>query len=108
MLDETEPADDFDLDLQWGELTRDEGIGLYLPTAREVPGETCDTHNATCPDTCHATCPDTCHGTCPATCRDTCPATCRNTCPATCRRTCDCHTQVGTHCISCRDRCQPP
>jgi hypothetical protein len=111
VLGDAEPADDFDLDLRWGELTSGDGIELYLPTAREIPGETCDTHNATCPNTCHATCPATCANTCPDTCRNTCAATCRPTCRATCARTCreTCGpTNAQTHCFTCRSGCREP
>ena len=104
--------DEFDLDLAWGELDPHGGLELYLPTGREIPGETCNTNNATCPNTCHATCPDTCPNTCaatcPNTCRATCPNTCRATCEATCRATCDCQTQAQTHCFTCRSGCQRP
>jgi hypothetical protein len=120
----TEP-DEFDLDLSWGELDPHGGVELYLPTGQEVPNETCDSHNPTCPHTCHATCPATCQGTCPDTCRATCQATCRATCPATCRATCHatcqdtceatcrptcefCQTNAGTHCFTCRSGCQTP
>ncbi|MEV0825091.1 hypothetical protein [Nonomuraea rubra] len=91
--------DEFDLDLAWGELGPHSAVELYLPTGREIPGETCNTNNATCPDTCRPTCP--------ATCRATCPDTCRGTCRATCERTCiRCPTELGTHCPTCR--CEQP
>ena len=45
-------ADEFDLDLAWGELDPHGGLDLYSPTTREIPGETCDTNNATCRATC--------------------------------------------------------
>jgi hypothetical protein len=106
-----EAFDEFDLDLVFGELDQ-HGVVLYLPTGREIPGETCNTNNATCPDTCHATCPDTCRATCPDTCRATCPdtcrATCRDTCRATCRETCHHPTNANTHCFTCRSGCQEP
>ncbi|MFG1817789.1 hypothetical protein ACGFIF_28795 [Kribbella sp. NPDC049174] len=95
--------DEFDLDLVFGELDQHD-IALYLPTGREIPGETCNTNNATCPNTCHATCPDTCRATCPNTCRATCPETCR----ATCRETCHHPTQANTHCFTCRSGCVEP
>jgi hypothetical protein len=95
-----ETADEFDLDIRWGELGREGLWSAYLPTAREVPGETCDTHAATCPDTCHGTCPDTCHGTCHATCQKTCGPTCDS---ATCAGTC-----VNTHCFTCESGCRTP
>lgn len=68
------PFDEFDLDIRWGELDRAGTWTSYLPTVGEQPGETCDTHAATCGGTCHATC----HATCQATCHPTCPghATC--------------------------------
>ncbi|WP_139306904.1 hypothetical protein [Modestobacter sp. DSM 44400] len=119
VLGDAGPADDFDLDLRWGELTSGDGVELYLPTGRDVPGETCDTHNPTCPDTCHATCPATCVNTCPDTCRNTCANTCRNTCGNTCRVTCAntcahtcrddfCQTNAQTHCFTCRSGCREP
>jgi hypothetical protein len=111
-IDGGRDLDEFDLDLAWGELSPHGGIELYLPTGREVPGETCDTHNPTCPNTCHATCPNTCPNTCPATCgatcQATCPATCKATCEATCRHTCDCQTEAQTHCFTCRSGCHTP
>ena len=104
--------DEFDLDLAWGELQAYGGgdlpLELYLPTGRDIPGETCDTHNPTCPDTCHPTCPDTCRATCAATCRAICPDTCRATCQDTCGRTCDCVTEAQTHCFTCRSGCERP
>jgi hypothetical protein len=94
--------DEFDLDLAWGELAPYGGVELYLPTGREVPGETCDTHNPTCPQTCHPTCPHTC----PDTCQNTCPRTCQDTCPHTCPETCHpCVTVAQTHCFTCASGC---
>jgi len=101
-------VDEFDLDLAWGELSPHGGLELYLPTGREIPGETCNTNNATCPNTCHATCPATCANTCGTTCPNTCEATCRATCFETCGRTCDCATNTQTHCFTCRSGCQEP
>jgi|HubBroStandDraft_2_1064218.scaffolds.fasta_scaffold883466_2 hypothetical protein len=100
----TEP-DEFDLDVRWGELDRGAADFGYLPTAREQPGETCDTHAATCPATCHGTCPATCAATCAATCHSTCAETCRATCAEfdTCGPTC-----AGTHCFTCRSGCRTP
>jgi hypothetical protein len=100
----TEP-DEFDLDVRWGELDRGAADFGYLPTAREQPGETCDTHAATCPATCHGTCPPTCAATCAATCHSTCAETCRATCAEfdTCGPTC-----AGTHCFTCRSGCRTP
>jgi hypothetical protein len=108
-----EPPDEFDLDIRWGELDRTGSWDAYLPTAREAPGETCDTHAATCPNTCHATCPNTCQGTCPATCQATCPNTCHATCQGTCARTCNEFDSCGgtcaqTHCFTCRADCGRP
>jgi hypothetical protein len=95
--------DEFDLDIRWGELDQAGTWVSYLPTAREVPGETCDTHAATCPNTCQATCQATCHATCPATCHATCEDTCHtcefDTCGATC---------AGTHCPTCSPNCHTP
>ena len=105
-----EPLDEFDLDIRWGELGPAGSWDAYLPTAREAPGETCDSNAATCPNTCHATCP----ATCPNTCHATCPDTCRATCPDTCARTCDeigscgAGTCAGTHCFTCRSGCERP
>lgn len=110
--DEDVGFDEFDLDLAWGDLDPLGRVDLYLPTGREIPGETCDTHNATCPNTCHGTCPatcaNTCDATCPHTCQNTCHNTCRATCEATCRVTCDCQTNAQTHCFTCRSGCQEP
>ncbi|MFG1626044.1 hypothetical protein [Kribbella sp. NPDC049227] len=109
--------DEFDLDLAFGELGGPQDIVLYLPTGRDIPNETCNTQNATCPNTCHATCPatcpNTCHATCPNTCRATCPDTCRATCPETCGATCQetcgvCQTFANTHCFTCRSNCHEP
>jgi hypothetical protein len=115
----TEP-DEFDLDVRLGELHAG-GWEAHLPTAREVPGETCDTHAATCPNTCPNTCRATCQGTCPNTCRATCPNTCHATCQATCQATCHntcghtCNdllscggTCAGTHCFTCQSNCHEP
>jgi hypothetical protein len=100
-----EPLDEFDLDIRWGELDPAGLWDAYLPTAREAPGETCDTHAATCPNTCQATCPNTCHATCPATCRATCQETCGRTCDEidSCGGTC-----ANTHCFTCRPGCEQP
>jgi hypothetical protein len=93
--------DEFDLDIRWGELDQAGAWVSYLPTANEVPGETCDTHAATCPATCQATCPDTCRATCQFTCPDTCGGTCAgdDTCLATC---------ANTRCFTCPQNCVPP
>jgi hypothetical protein len=86
--------DEFDLDLRCGELDQAGSWFGYLPTAGEVPGETCDTHAATCSATCQATCVATCRATCQNTCHtcefDTCGATCANTHCPTCSP--NCHT----------------
>lgn len=101
--------DEFDLDIRWGELDSCGGWQLYLPTAGEVPGETCDTHAGTCPATCQGTCAATCHATCQNTCQNTCHATCADTCHATCADIDSCGaTCAGTHCFTCRSGCQPP
>ena len=101
----TDPLDEFDLDIRWGELGPHGGWQGYLPTAGEVPGETCDTHAGTCAATCQATCAATCHATCPATCHATCAATCHATCEEfdSCGATC-----AQTHCFTCRSGCQTP
>jgi hypothetical protein len=93
-----EPPDEFDLDIRWGELGPAACWDAYLPTAREAPGETCDSNAATCPDTCHATCPDTCR----ATCQDTCARTCDEI------GSCGAGTCAGTHCFTCRSGCERP
>jgi hypothetical protein len=101
--------DEFDLDVRWGELDRAVADFGYLPTAREQPGETCDTHAATCPATCHGTCPATCPATCAATCHNTCHDTCAATCHATCADFDTCGaTCAGTHCFTCRSGCRTP
>ena len=119
------PPDEFDLDVRWELPSLAYGYPLgpdeFLPTAGEVPGETCNTQAATCPHTCQPTCANTCPGTCANTCPNTCantchatcPATCRNTCADTCRVSCDVDFTCGgscanTHCFSCRDRCERP
>jgi hypothetical protein len=104
-----ETPDEFDLDIRWGELGEAGSWNAYLPTARDVPGETCDTHAATCPDTCHGTCPETCPATCRATCANTCHDTCHETCHATCGAADTCGaTCAGTHCFTCRSGCETP
>ena len=100
-----DPFDEFDLDVRWGELDQAGTLTGYLPTVGEQPGETCDTHAATCPATCHATCPATCQATCPATCH----ATCADTCHATCAEFDSCGgTCAGTHCPTCQPNCHRP
>ena len=46
--DEDVGLDEFDLDLAWGDLDPQGGLELYLPTGREIPGETCDTQMGVC------------------------------------------------------------
>ena len=101
-----QPVDEFDLDLRWTPAGTATDELMYLPTARDQPGETCDTHAATCADTCKGTCPNTCHGTCPATCHATCQDTCRATCQDTCHLTCE-GTCTQTHLFTCRSGCEP-
>jgi hypothetical protein len=119
------PPDEFDLDVRFETVALHgfaHGPEEFLPTAGEVPGQTCDTHAGTCPPTCQPTCAATCPGTCAATCPDTCKATCAGTCHATCRATCQvtCRAScadlrfscggscANTHCFTCRSGCQIP
>ena len=115
-------VDEFDLDLQLGELTSfgsHRWLGMPfaaqtdtpcpLPTGGRGAGTTCNTQDNTCVATCaglntcpHTQCGNTCGNTCGHTCADTCVATCEDTCGNTCRCISDLVNGLGR--MVCKDQ----